>query len=337
MPIEAVRIAETSPAVGAGSELGHASEAETADEFFGRREGDYVELYRLGGDARGVVPPCGRFAVPWPKERSVHWTWAPDLTWAVFNGPESIRAVAADGRTLWEYPHTPWEYGCSGSCAITAGGRRVWTTVPSPEGDLWLLLDADSGAEIGRTPLLTMAVGSVSTLHPDGEHVALSVGEGQDGSYVFWGRADEAGMVVWQVVANDPCLLDVAPDGSGFLTIGANDDVLRFQRFTDSAVDSVLGESALPGKGPDDDESTLYWDMCGGYLDGATALVATYHDAEDEQEPCRHWLLDLATRELRGPVRYPRGSAPAGFRSLGDGTWVTGSAGGGLVRWSFRG
>jgi hypothetical protein len=200
--------------------------------------------------------------------------------------------VSADGRALWEYPHEPWEYGWSGSCAVTAGGRRVWVTVPSSEGDLWVLLDGESGVEIGRMPLLTQAVGSVATLHPDGK---------------------------------------------GFLTVGANDDVLRFHRFADSAVDCVFGWSAVPGKGPDDDDSTVYWDNCGGYLDAATALVATYHDAEDEDEPCRHWLLDPATRAIRGPIAYPRGSDPAGIRSLGDGTWVTGSAGGGLVRWSLSG
>jgi hypothetical protein len=34
-----------------GSDHGYASEAETFDEFFGRRDGEHVELYRLGGDA----------------------------------------------------------------------------------------------------------------------------------------------------------------------------------------------------------------------------------------------------------------------------------------------
>ena len=48
-------------------------------------------------------------------------------------------------------------------------------------GDRWLVLDAVDGRVVAEALLPTVGQGAHQVVHPDGRHVLLDVGEGQDG------------------------------------------------------------------------------------------------------------------------------------------------------------
>ncbi|MFD0431234.1 hypothetical protein ACFQ60_39955 [Streptomyces zhihengii] len=112
---------------------------------------------------------------------------SPDGTFAVFSGQRAVRAVARDGRTLWEHPHACWgpELGhphtgdaqqvCRGSehgsCRVSDDGRFVWAhVVADPEGDAdpeyWVVLDARDGRETGRLPWTAAPPGRTTSPTP---------------------------------------------------------------------------------------------------------------------------------------------------------------------------
>src|SRR5438132_8235846 len=167
------------------------------DEGFG-----VVRRFALGPDVPGV---CGV---------------SPDLTRVAVSGRDRIRVVDEQGAVLWSVSHSPWgtDYSYAGSCGFSLDGRQVWATVPDtalgtevhdglwdddldadqpsgagrwgrPEswGDQWWVLDATTGAILGRGWLGAAATGSRVLAHPDGVHMGLDLGEGQDGSRIYWG------------------------------------------------------------------------------------------------------------------------------------------------------
>ena len=294
-----------------------------------------LEVHDLAALFAGECAPAAVFPLPWPGwDRGAH-SVAPAADFAAFSGQRSVRAVNADGTTRWVYEHACWDPQIghphtgdelqicpgseSGSCQVSADGRQVWAHVVLRAGEDaddyeegWVVLDAEDGRELARLPLTdSYAAGSHQLVHPDGTHVGLCVGMGQDGVLVYWGRWDGGELTAHDELNEDfdRILTDVHPGHPGFLTVQHYGHDLRLH-----ALDgTVLAES-----------EERRWDHGGnGFLDGAAVLATAgffYGSAPAAQGT---WLLDGRTLKVRGRVRYPSGTVEGQVRPLGDGTWLT--------------
>ncbi|WP_329451651.1 hypothetical protein OG894_24425 [Streptomyces sp. NBC_01724] len=302
-----------------------------------------------------------RFPAPWPR-RFGTFTVAPGGDLAVFAGVHSVRAVDPAGAVRWEVRHGCWEGGCrilhesfdeyadsrshlyadSGSAVFSADGSLVWAHVrgpvatagPDPEAlDEWLVIDAADGRVLGRADAQTVAAGSEHVPHPDPAQMGLSVGEGQDGAPLLWGRWDGTELSVEHFGEEERILTSVSPTGEHFLTVAHDLDSLALHRVSDGAVVAEIEAADAvprhPDADPDDfDADDVMWDYECGFVDKETAISST--DQDEEYGPVRHWLLDATGMRPAGQVTYPfpvSGTPTA----LGDGTWYTVSGSGDAV------
>ncbi|MFI2414718.1 hypothetical protein [Streptomyces sp. NPDC018947] len=315
------------------------------------RNGHELEVHDLAEVLAGERAPLAVFPLPWPGwEHGVH-SVSPDGTFAVFSGQRAVRAVGAGGETLWEYRHGCWgpETGhphsgdeqevCRGlehgSCRVSDDGRLVWAHVVVEPGEdaweeRWVVLDARDGRELAALPLPdSAAAGSRLLSHPDGVHMGLCIGMGQDGVLLHWARWDGERLTGWDLNETmDRILVDVHPAHPGFLTVEHYGADLRLH-----ALDgAVLAEREPEAAGEEEDPPC--WDWTCGFVDADTVIAST---ADADGEGVRHWLLHARTLEVRGQVGYPAGPVGASVRPLGDGTWLTCDPDGRrLRRWSER-
>lgn len=104
----------------------------------------------------------------------------------------------------------------------------MWTHIRSPHTDRerdpavleeWLVLDAQDGRVPAFADTKTVAEGSVHVPHPtDPAQMGLSIGEGQDGQPVRWGRWDGQNLEV-AYINDDEALMDVNPSGRWLMTV----------------------------------------------------------------------------------------------------------------------
>lgn len=302
--------------------------------------GHELEVYDLDELFAGERAPSGVFALPWPGwDRGVH-SVSPDGSFAVFSGQRAVRAVGAAGQILWELRHGCWgpeldhphtgdeQQVCRGlehgSCRISDDGRLVWAhVVITPEADAWqeywVVLDARDGRELARLPLDSAAAGSHQISHPDGVHMGLDIGMGQDGILLYWARWDGEQLSSWDVNEGmDRILMDVHPAHPGFLTVEHYGSDLRLH-----ALDgTVLAACEPPSADPDDVRERTAWDWVCGFVD-ADHVIGSSADSDHGRREPRHWLLDARTLEIRGRIAYPTGPVDGCVRPLGDGTWLT--------------
>ncbi|MFF1836133.1 hypothetical protein ACFVXE_18270 [Streptomyces sp. NPDC058231] len=294
-----------------------------------------------------------RFPAPWPR-RFGTFTVAPDGELAVFAGVHAVRAVDRSGTVRWEVRHGCWAGDCrvlhesyeeyadsrahryadSGSAVFSADGSLVWAHVrgpvasagPDPEAlDEWLVIDAADGRVLGRVDTETVAAGSEHVPHPDPAQMGLSVGEGQDGAPLLWGRWDGKELSVAQFGEQERILTSVSPTGEHFLTVSHDLDSLALHRVVDGEVVAELSAEGTvprhPEADPDDhDADEVMWDYECGFVDDARAITST--DQEEECGPVRHWLLRAKDMRPTARIEYPfpvSGTPTA----LGDGTWYT--------------
>ncbi|MEU3316607.1 hypothetical protein ABZ743_28520 [Streptomyces sp. NPDC006662] len=303
------------------------------------RNGRELEVYDLDELFAGEVAPVGVFPLPWEGwDRGVH-SVSPDGAFAVFSGQRAVRAVGSGGEVLWEYRHGCWgpELGhphsgdeqqvCRGlehgSCRVADDGRTVWAHVVHDEQEHWAVLDAADGRELARLPLDSAAAGSCHVSHPDGIHMGLSIGMGQDGILLYWARWDGEKLVHWDLnETQDRILADVHPGHGGFLTIEHYGSDLRLHALDGDPL--AIAEPGPQDEDPDQDQDQepSFWDYGCGFVDAGTVIAAT---GDDEEDPDRagHWLLDAHTLGIRGRVGYPHGPVAGYVRPLGDGTWLT--------------
>ncbi|MFF4370175.1 hypothetical protein [Streptomyces sp. NPDC001594] len=300
------------------------------------RNGEEVEVYDLDELLGGELAPAAVFSAPWPGwDRGVD-SVSPDGGFAVFSGQRAVRAVGVGGEALWEYRHGCWgpESGHShsgdeqevcrglehGSCRVSDDGRTVWAHVVHEELEYWVVLDSADGQELARLPLDdSAAAGSHHVSHPDGIHMGLSIGMGQDGILLYWARWDGEKLTEWDLNETaDRILTDVHPGHPGFLTVEHYGADLRLH-----ALDGDVLAVAEPEE--DEFEDQPCWDYGCGFVDAATVIAGTGEESGEEETS--HWLLDAHTLGIRGRVGYPDGTVPGYVRPLGDGTWLTYDAG----------
>lgn len=240
---------------------------------------------------------------------------SPDLSFAVARSAEGVRAV---GGRAWFFPYaseTP------GSLLVSADGRHVWAALPGVGGqDRWLVLDAGSGTVLAEAGLDTSQAGSSPAAHPDGRHVGLSIGEGQEGAVLVWGRFEDGRIHHWRA-EDDLVLADIAPGGAVVLTIAHDQSEAVALAFPGGdRIWAAPGE--LIEREPHEPDEDLFWDYYAGFVDDRRVLLS---DVEyDEDERAGHYLLDAATGEGLGEIEYP--DEVTGYpRPLGDGTWLTAS------------
>ncbi|GAA1400737.1 hypothetical protein GCM10009639_42180 [Kitasatospora putterlickiae] len=316
------------------------------------RHGGELAVHELEGLFAGERTPAAVFPLLWPAWPHGGQSVSPDGRFAVFAGQRAVRAVARNGTTLWEYPHACWGHPdghphtgdaqevCAGwehgSCLVSDDGRLVWAHVASVPAardhrdhqEHWVVLDARDGGESARLPLPdSESSGSHQLSHPDGAHIGLAIGMGQDGALLHWARLDGAELSGWDLNHDlDRVLADIHPGHPGFLTVEHGGGDLRLH-----ALDGTVLAQREPGQGEDEDPPC--WDHDCGFVDAGTVLASTL-DCADDPADGRHWLLDARTLETRGSVDYPGGPADGYARPLGDGTWLTyDDADGTLNRW----
>ncbi|MET7301650.1 hypothetical protein [Embleya sp. NPDC005575] len=308
---------------------------------------------RIVDEAAPERGPRVRFPAPWPALLSGEDCVSPDLSYAVFVGPHSVRAVAADGTPRWELFHqcrtriprtfvpdeeTPCpcdrdtDVAETGSAHITPDGKLVWAHVATPLaqdppetpiGEAWLLLDAVDASVIHRLDLPDLfATQSHHVPHPDGQRVAVCLGSDPYDVTVLWGSWNGHEATTRRAeTAPGLVLCDISPDGDEYVTLDLSTDNLTRRRVAD---DSELTEidytQLLPHPDADDAEEPPVWDQMCGYLN-ATTLLASTAELDDQWGHHRHWTIsttDPTPREITYPI--PVFGAPI---PLGDNTWLT--------------
>jgi len=304
-----------------------------------------LAVYDLDRLAAGDHTPLVAFPAPWPRGASGVDAVAPGLGLAVFTGLHAVRGVTPDGVTRWEIPHGCWvceewhetadEYTADpghkhpdhGSACFGADGRTVWAHVrelgedDDPRGEsspeTWLVIDPADGTVVARAGTGTYAAGSHHVPHPDPAVMGLAVGEGQDGAPALWGRLTDGVLHVERLPDDDRILLAAGPGGRTFLTRGHEEgQELTVHRTSDHVgLGTVLADVLEPAD-PD-----ARWGFRCGLVDDRT-LVAETSEHGYGATGVRHWLIDVETLAVRGPIRYPAAAGPHPI-GLGDGTWLT--------------
>ncbi|MGW7043552.1 hypothetical protein ACWGDT_12725 [Streptomyces avermitilis] len=309
------------------------------------------ESGQTGAASEGVSEV--RFPAPWPR-RFGGYAVAPTGDLAVFAGPHALRAVDRTGAVRWELQHRCWagceghaafdeyagdrdhRFASGGSAGFSADGALVWAHIRGPlaqdrvaraaGGEEWLVVDAAEGGVLARAQTRTAAAGSVHVPHPDPSQMGLTIGEGQEGSPLRWGRWDGRTLTVDSFGDEDRVLMAVSPSGGRLLTVTHDQDTLAVHRATDGSVQAALGADAVPRHQeaePDNDDAEVFFDYEGGFLDEDTAVVGTV-ESDEEFGAGRHWLVDVTGMRVAAQLTYPF-SVSGLPRALGDGTWYTAS------------
>ncbi|MFE6460823.1 hypothetical protein ACFVP0_25625 [Streptomyces cinereoruber] len=327
-----------------------------------QRSDDEIVAQPLDDDFAARAGAAVHFPAPWPRRRGT-WQVAPDASLAVFAGVHAVRAVDPSGTTRWEVRHGCWYGACqdmhesydeyadrrdhrypeSGSVGFSVDGRLVWAHVrgPLPEGELspdtadeWLVVDAETGRVLGRADAEAVAAGSFHLPHPTDPHqMGLSIGEGQDGAPLRWGRWD-GGRLTVDCLEGDLCLLGLSPSGDRLMTISHGQDSLSVRDSRGAVVEALEWDAEAtipphPESGSDsdsdsdseEDELSVCWDWSGGFLDETTLVVSTV-ESDEEWGQGRHWLVDTTGTRGVAPVEYP---SPVSCEptALGSGVWST--------------
>lgn len=196
--------------------------------------------------------------------------------------------------------------------------------------DQWLVISAVDGTVLARTQTHTAAEGSHHVAHPDPGQMGLTIGEGQDGSPLRWGRWDGHDLTVDCFGDADRVLLAVSPSGDRLLTVTHDQDALALHRVADGTVEAELSAVVVPrhpalaweqAETCEDEEPQAFFDYGGGFLDEHTVVVGTVEN-DEEFGTGRHWLIDTARMRLTDRLTYP--FEVSGLpQALGDGTWYT--------------
>jgi hypothetical protein len=191
--------------------------------------------------------------------------------------------------------------------------------------DMLVVLRADTGDVVAKVELDSVGHGAHLAQYPDGRHVLLGVGEGQDGAKIFRAALTYAGIDLYPYGWIDHCLVDLASDGRWFMTIDHSQTDVAFHNFPDGKIVLHLPVAAF---GYQDEK--LFIDWRGGFLYPDIAIV-TIMGRTDEQEWRHHHQANLRTG---APSDRFEASPQDGydFELLGDGSWIISKPDSNLIR-----
>ncbi|WP_033819146.1 hypothetical protein [Kitasatospora sp. MBT63] len=254
------------------------------------------------------------------------------------SGDAALTAVDTAGRRLWTVEHTPWSSGGSGdgACAATPDERYVLSTIPGPvnangsyDGDLCIAVDARNGEVADRVALT--AASATYTFHgrptADGA-LLLSAGQGQEDALSYAVACTGGKLNVAPAARPDELLAGINPDGDRLITLERAGTRLQLHALTGDGTWQAAASIAItdiPGSGDDRLVNRP------GFLSD-TAVIAAVAE-HDFAETSRHVLLDPQTLTLLTELTYPAVPGPDPL-ALGDGTWLTTTAGDQLSRWT---
>ncbi|MEU5695458.1 hypothetical protein [Actinosynnema sp. NPDC020468] len=252
-----------------------------------------IEAY----DVAAGRDPVAFFPLPEAAASDGHAV-APTLDRAVHTGPDHVVCVDRDGKVLWRTGF--------GHAEFSADGRVVWLYQPG-DGDRWVVLDAASGVERAGVDLTSEGVAGVHFVHPDGRHVLLSVGEGQDGVQVYLGSFDGTAILHTAYPWHDRVVLGFSPGGGEFLSVAHDQTDLEIHRFPTG---DVITRATVEDLGYDNE---MCFDWTGAFLDADRVVVAVIGD-----DWSRHAVIDAHT--ARWLAELP---TTGDIVTPGDGTWWT--------------
>ncbi|WP_238012135.1 hypothetical protein KZZ52_14195 [Dactylosporangium sp. AC04546] len=263
---------------------------------------------------------------------------APDLSRAVYATPSRVNCIDRDGATLWQldFPRASSERpNAYNRCDFSLDGTVVW--VYRPDGmarsgaDKWLAVDAGTGQILAQADLGSVGHGGEHIAHPDGVHMLLDVGEGQDGTRVYRGRLDGDRIEVFEYEWGNRVLVSMTSDGSHVMTVDHDNADAAFHTYPDGVVVAQVPIEAL-GFEPLD----AFIEYAGGYVDDSTAVVTVAGETEDEEEWFHRYLVDPYTGEIRRRLDAPS-AHQYDFEPLGDGSWLSTTDDGRLRRHTLKG
>ncbi|WP_033222862.1 hypothetical protein [Kitasatospora phosalacinea] len=308
-----------------------------------RLAGGAIRAYDTAAPGSGPLLPVAEFRPREGDEVRDHAV-APDLTRAYYTTLDAAVCVGADGAELWRSAvegERTRERGHRPGCGLSADGRRLWFYRPDAMAgrgshDGWTVLDAATGAVLGRADLGTVGHAGAHFAHPDGT-VLLDVGEGQDGTVVFRGSLTDGGLEVAAYPWTDRCLIGLSPDGKHFLTVdhGQRDFTVHAYPGGEAEFTVTVDDFGHDGDGC---EAVVEWS--GGYLDQDTLVVVLYGEDEDEDEAgdgewFRSHRVDARTGRILG--EFDSGARDCyDLHPLGDGSWLTTDGSGRPVRRTGR-
>ena len=240
-----------------------------------------------------------------------------------------LACVDRTGNELWRFefgPVTGREVLSRSDCRYSLDGTVVWLYRPDDyagRGDIdrWFALHAATGEVIGDAPLPTPGGhGASQFLHPDGIHILLDVGCGQDGSYLFKGWIDQGRM------ASTPWPSADAPDfGDQRIADVSEGGVMVFDHEGDEVAFLDFPSGTATWKLPLEDlgydletdrlETVCLWS--GRYLDGRIAVVELRGETGEAGDDASDWAaaglgeleeftayqaIDLQERRVIGPA-----------------------------------
>ncbi|MGW4649745.1 hypothetical protein [Kitasatospora sp. NPDC004289] len=298
-----------------------------------RKTDGLITAYDLASGS-GALAPAARFT-PTNGDRPIAVDFTAGFRLACYTTSDAVVCLSADSTELWRHllgPCAPQHYVHWPNCAFSPDGRTVWVYRPDVLAgrgpvDRWEVLDTATGEPLDGTELDTAGHGGSQHFHPADGHVLLEVGEGQDGAAVFRASLRDGRLEVVHYPWPDRCLIDLAPDGTQFMTVAHDQTDVTFHRYPDGEELLTLGvDDFEPGR----PNAVLEW-TGGGYLTDGTAVVTTAgEDEETEEEWYRDHLVDLATGTV-GPFASGRTHSST-TTPLGDGSWLLGDPDGPPVR-----
>ncbi|MGP4022617.1 hypothetical protein [Actinomadura sp. 3N407] len=272
---------------------------------------------------------------------------SPDLECAVYTTGEALVCVGRDGASRWrsDFGAAPKQYmNGRADCAFSLDGDVVWLYRPdlAMKGrghvDQWLAFDTATGRVLDQVELGSMGHGAQHFVHPDGRHILLDVGEGQEGSRVYRARIED-GKIAMAEYPWDATLYDLSPDGSRMTTVrdtpGTLLQELVFRTCPDGEEDVIVSSEEL---GYDEEEhETFFIGWIVGHLDAVTAIVSVHGERADPEmdesltDFHHNHLVDTRTGRVLDPL-------PSEFVTredivpLGDRSWLTTGSNGGWYR-----